>query len=300
MCPDCRGVWIRPIECRASLGMACEKLIHQAKNALIALKCPGCGSNFKSIEYPLENGDSFGYHICSRCHSCFFDAVQFALIFYSQLKSERAFSGVLAHSPLDELGVVCCDCGAAVRNLDELYDAGIGFCCQKCHYNAPILSENKIQTAQLVTFHGMEIKIDHWQLSTKSRISVTPVEPCLIDAHLFSLTPIQRIFRFGQRKLALHGELGRHVDASEDIRQLTPWHLFLKQRGVTDCLMELTRLGMIDVAFKPHHMIFGLNAKRTGIDTKLRFELLTRRILLAYEHYVELTHRYKMPDDALE
>ena len=297
LCPDCHGIWIRPAECLAFLGLDCKKLLHRSKHALIDLPCAGCGANFRSVEYALENGDSFWFHICPHCQACFFDGFQFSMVFYAQLKTERVVSGILAETPLDDLGTTCCDCGCAIHNLDEIYDAGTGFCCQGCHYNPPILSENKIQTVQLVTFHGMEIKIDHWQLSTRSRIAVTPVEPCRLEARLFSLSPVQRVCRLGRRKIAFHGELGRHVDGTEDIQFRTPWQLFLRQRGITDCLLELHRLGMIEVTFKPHNIIFELNANRAGTDTKLKFEALTRRIILAYEKYVELTHRYVQPED---
>ncbi len=292
LCPQCHGIWMRSLECRAYLGLECEKLVSQSNPANIGLSCSHCQTVCRSACVPTETGDLVEFHICPRCLACFFDAAQFAIIFYQQLKSERAISGIMSQSVLDDLGVVCCDCGAAVRQLDDLHDVGTGYCCQSCYNAPPIFSENKLQNVQLVTFHGMEIKIDHWQMSTRSRISVTPAEPCLLDVRLYSLSPWQRIARMGHRKLKLLGELGRHLDATEDAARVTPWHVFLKQRGVLENIKVLNRLGKIEITFKPHSIIFELNAKRSGTETKQKFEATTRRILLAYEKFVQLSHEY--------
>ena len=292
MCPECRGVWMRALECRAFLGIECEKVAAIADSAYVDLNCPHCKTVCKTAPIDLENGSQVIFHICPRCFACFFDAVQFCLIVGLQLKAERAISGMLAKSPIDNLGVKCCDCGTSVSSLDCLYDAGIGYCCQSCHANPPILSENKLQTVQLVTFHDMEIKVDHWQMTTRSRIAVTPVEPCLLDVHLYSLSPLQRVLRLGHRKLALHGNLRRHVDATEDMSRVTPWHVFLKQRGVAENLHQLTSLGQFELSFNPHSIIFELNAKQAGTETKMRFEAIVRRLLLAYERFVALSHLY--------
>ena len=292
LCSECHGVWMRSLECRTFLGLECERLVANSEVAFVDLNCPHCQTNCRLYRHELENGSHIDFHVCPRCASCFFDAVQFSLIVGLQLKAERAISGMLAKSPIDNLGVKCCDCGATVSSLESLYDAGIGYCCQSCHANPPILSENKLQTVQLVTFHDMEIKVDHWQMSTKSRIAITPVEPCLLDVHMFSLSPLQRIVRCGRRKLALHGNLRKHVDATEDMQHVTPWHVFLKQRGVSENLDQLTKLGQFELSFSPHSIVFVLNAKHAGTETKLKFETTVRRLLLAYERFVTLSHRY--------
>lgn len=292
LCSECHGVWIRALECRAYLGIECEKLINQSVCAPIAFSCSHCHASLKRASIHLDNDNFVEFYICPRCYACFFDSLQFALIFYQQLKTERTISNLLSQSPLDNLGVNCCDCGASISQLDEMYDVGIGYCCSNCYHTAPIFSENKIQNVQLITFHGMEIKVDHWQMSTRSRISVTPVEPCLLDVRIYSLTMWQRLAKLGQRKLKLQGILRHYLDATEDIEHVTPFHVFLKQRGVLENLMILNQLGQIEVTFKPHSIIFELNSKRAGLESKQRFEATVRRLLIAYERFVQLSHIY--------
>ena len=298
LCTECHGVWLPALEAQSYLGLECEKLVRSAFTASIALECPYCQTPFKLRTLEYESGFSVDIHICPRCFSCFLDGTQYALVFHNQMRAERAVSGILAQSPLDSIGVVCCDCGAIVNNLDELYDAGIGYCCQKCQNTPPILSaDNKIQNVQLVTFRNMEIKLDHWQASTTSRISVTPEEPCLLDVRLFSLSNWNRFARMGYRKLKLHSKLRRHIEATEGIEHITPWHIFLKQRGVTNCLEQLVDLGQISLTFKPHSIVFEVDLERMGTDTRMRFEVIVRRLLIAYERFVSLMHRYSYPDD---
>lgn len=277
--------------------MDCEQLAAHTSRASIDLPCSHCQIPTHVASIPLEDNRYLIFYVCPRCFSVFFDGTKFAHAFYQQLKSERSISGMLAHSPLDNIGIKCCDCGAEIKKLEQTHDVGIGFCCQKCHQSPPILSENKIQNVQLVTFHGMEVKIDHGMASTFSRISVTPVEPCLLDVHLFSLTSFQRILRIGRRKLKFHGLLRHHLDATQDNKHRTPWHVFLRQRGITHCLESMIRLGNIDITFKPHSIIFELKAKRMGTDTKLKFETAVRRLLMAYEKFVLLSQSYTQPED---
>ncbi len=296
-CQKCHGVWLRSMECRAYLGLECDKLIEKAVAASVDLECPLCGSACKVVVLELESLHPIEIHICPRCFGCFFDATEFALIFSLQLKSERDVSGILDKTPLDNLGVVCCDCGAVVNQLTDLHDVGIGYCCQNCFQTPPILSENKLQNVQLVTFHGMEIKIDHWQQSTRSRISVTPVEPCLLDVRMYSLTWVERLMKMGRRHLRLHNVLGRQMDATEDISHVTPWHVFLKQRGITESIRALNQLGSVSLTFKPHSIIIELTAKRAGTETRTKFEAIVRRLLIGYERFVKLAQEYEMPQD---
>ena len=300
LCPWCHGIWMRSLECRAYLGLECEKFVQHAQAASIDLLCSHCQSSFRSVFLHLDTGEDIHFYICPRCQACYFDQTQFALIFYLQLKAERNISGVLAQTPLDNLGVQCCDCGCIVNNLEELHDVGIGYCCHNCHSVPPILSENKLQTVQLISFHNFEIKIEHFQNSVRSRIAVTPNDPCMFDVNLFSLTPWQRLMRMGKRKLRLHGELGRHVDATEDIEHVTPWHVFIKQRGVIENLTVLSRLGTLDITFRPHIIAFELNARRSGMETKLKFESAVRRLIVAYERFTILSQNYVSDDDTEE
>lgn len=298
LCPECHGVWMRAMECRDFLGFESEALLVHTGRAPVDLLCSHCMHPTHVVTIELDNKETLTFHVCPRCFSVFFDSVQFAQAFYLQLKAERSISGMLAHSPLDNFGLTCCDCGAEIKKLEEAHNVGIGYSCNKCHQMPPILSENKIQNVQLVTFHGMEVKIDHGMSSPVSRISVTPVVPCQLDVHLFSLSTIKRILSLGYRKLRFHGVLGHHLDASQDIRRKTPWHVFLHQRGVTQCLESMIALGSIDIAFKPHSIIFELNAKRVGTDTKLKFETAVRRLLIAYERFVKLAkERYEHQED---
>ena len=300
LCPECHGVWMRAMECRDFLGFESEMLLPHTSRATVDLPYPHCQHPAHIVDIELDNKERLKFYVCPRCFSVFFDATQFAQAFYQQLKAERSISDMLAHSPLDHFGLTCCDCGAEIKTLDEAHDAGIGYCCNKCHQTPPILSENKIQNVQLVTFHGMEVKIDHGMASSFSRISVTPVEPCQLDVHLFSLSPLKRVLSMGYRKMRFHGTLGHHLDASQDNKHKTPWHVFLRQRGVTHCIEIMAALGSIDVAFKPHSIIFELNAKRVGTDTKLKFETAVRRMLIAYERFVKLAKRYEHPEETDE
>ena len=296
MCPFCHGVWVRSMECSDFLGLDCEKLFISSMKSSVPLFCAYCNGECQQVEVPLENGSFVRFHICLRCKSCFFEPVQFALLFYQQIKLERSVSGILAQSPLDDLGVKCCDCGAEIGSLDDLYDAHIGYCCRKCHDNPVILSENKIQNVQLVTFHNMEIKIDHWQSSSKSRVAVTPEEPCILDTSLYPIHTLNRILRMGYRKTHFEGFLHRYLDGTEKIDKRTPLHVFLKQRGVVSCIEDLVNLGEFSLSFKPQSIIFEINAKRMGMDSKIRFESLVRRMLIAYERFVALTRIYQNPD----
>jgi hypothetical protein len=143
----------------------------------------------------------------------------------------------------------------------------------------------------------MEIKLDHWQANATSRIAVTPEEPCLLDVRLFSLTNWERFVRLGYRKLKLHGNLRKYIDATEGIDHVTPWHVFLKQRGVTGCLEQLSALGKISLTFKPHSIVFEIDLERMGTDSRMRFEVIVRRLLIAYERFVSLMHRYSYPQE---
>ena len=297
LCPFCRGVWMRAKECSDFLGLDCEKLVIASVEASMPLYCAHCGQVCRQAEVPLENGSFVRFNICTGCKSCFLEAVQFALLFYQQIKLERTISGILAQSPLDALGVKCCDCGAEIASLDDLYDANIGYCCKKCHDDPMILSENKIQNVQLVTFHNMEIKVDHWQASSRSRVAVTPREPCLLDMSLYPIHTIDRVLRCSYRKTKFHGFLHRYLDGSESIKKNTPLHVFLMQRGVVSCLEDLVRLGDFSLSFKPQSIVFEITAKRMGLDSKKRFESLVRRTLIAYESFVSLSEMYEMPSD---
>ena len=292
LCPECRLVWMRALECRAFLGIDPEALLAKAERDDIDLKCSHCETVCKCVRYQLEDGKLCVFHICPRCYACFFDAAQFALQYYFQLKSDREISGTQSVSPLDRTGLRCCDCGAEIQSLDAAHRTEIGYCCAQCRQSPPVLSEGKLQNVQLITFHNMEIKIDHWMTTPRSRISITPVDPCLLDLQIFALTAFQRVCRLGHRKLKLHGTLRHHLDATEGIEHFTPFHVFLKQHGVVECLNALDQLGRLDITFKPHSIIIELNAKRTGLETRLKFEAIVRRFILAYERFAELSTRY--------
>lgn len=295
-CPECHLVWMRALECRAFLSLDPEALLEKAEKDSVDLKCPHCETICKCIPYEIEEGRDSRFHICPRCYACFFEPAQFALFYYLQLKNEREISGTQTPSPIDKPGLRCCDCGAEIASLDAATETEIGYCCTQCRQSPPVLSEGKLQNVQLVTFHNMEIKIDHWMTTPRSRVSITPVDPCLLDLQIFTLTAFQRICRLGHRKMKLHGVLRHHLDASESIEHFTPFHLFLKQHGAMECLASLDNLGKLDITFKPHSIIIELNAKRTGLETRLKFETIVRRFILTYERFAKLSVRY-IPED---
>ena len=43
-------------------------------------------------------------------------------------------------------------------------------------------------------------------------------------------------------------------------------------------------------------MIFEMDAFRLGTEVRQRFESIIRRMLIAYERFVALSHRYRMPE----
>ena len=55
-------------------------------------------------------------------------------------------------------------------------------------------------------------------------------------------------------------------------------------------------MGNITITFKPHCMIFEMDAFRLGTEVRQRFESIIRRMLIAYERFVALSHRYRMPE----
>lgn len=295
-CADCHGIWMRTRECRSILGIDGMRLQQQSEPDYVPLVCPHCQTTFRLSFFDPESDFPIRIRVCPRCQSCFFDGGSFAQIFYRLLKTEQTANNIFCHSPLDALTWRCVDCQSPIDNLDEAFDARVGCCCSRCRYSPPILSEGKIQNVQLVTFHNMEIKIDHWMSTTRSRIAVTPVEPCLLDVLIYPLSPLQRIFRFGHRTTQFGGALRRHIDATQSITAKTPFHVFLKQRGVAECLYDLVSMGNMAITFKPHCMIFEMDAFRLGTEVRQRFESIIRRMLIAYERFVALSHRYTMPD----
>lgn len=295
-CTDCHGVWMRSHECRSILGVDAMRLQMQSEADYVALLCPHCQTTCRLSFVAIANNQTVSVRVCPRCQSCFFDGGSFAKTYFEQVKYARSEKGKLGDTPVDHLSWRCCDCGTTMTTPENAFDARIGYCCAHCHNTMPILSERKISN-QLVTFHNMEIKIDHWLSTTRSRIAVTPVEPCLLDVTIHTLTPLQRIFRFGRRITQFGGKLRRHIDATECIDKQTPFHVFLKQRGVSECLADLVAIGNFSITFKPHSIVFEIDAFRLGTEIRQRFEATTRRLLIAYERFVQLSHLYTMPED---
>lgn len=299
-CADCHGIWMRSRECRSVLGLDSARLQMQSEADYVPLSCPHCQTVFRLAFLDAGSDCRIRIRVCPRCQSCFFDGDNFALTFWQQIKIERAASCLLNQSPIDALGWRCVDCQSPVASPDQIRDARIGACCVKCRYTPPILSEGKIQNVQLVTFRNMEIKIDHWMSTPRSRIAVTPAEPCLLDVSVYSLRPLRRLLRLGRRVTQFGGFLRRHLDATEPIAARTPFHVFLKQRGVAECLCDLVLLGDIRITFKPHCIVFEIDAFRLGAETRQRFESAVRRMLIAYERFVKLSHRYVSPEPEKE
>lgn len=297
LCPDCHGVWMRAHDCRAILGLEPSSDIRHTKTSSIPIACPHCQSRCHMTRLYDDDRPVVDALICPQCFSIFLDACGFALLFFRQLKTERASSNIASLSPLDNPNLSCCDCGGTIKSFDDAHYAGIGYCCGRCHDAPPILSENKLQNVQLVTFHGMEIKIDHWLSSVKSRISITPAEPCLFNVRIFSLSIGRRLLRFGLRTFPFGGKLGQHLDATQCLIPMSPWHVFISQRGVAYCLEELNCLGQLDMVFKPHCIVIELSAIRRGSDIRMRFESLVRRLLLVYERFSLLTHQFENYDE---
>ncbi len=295
-CSDCHGIWMRARECRSVLGIDSTRLQIQSESDYVPLVCPHCQTTFRLSFFDIDADQRISIRVCPRCQSCFFDGGGFAQVFYQQVKIERVTTNLLSNTPLDALGWRCVDCQSPIDSLEGAFDGRVGCCCSRCRYTPPVLSGGKIQNVQLVTFHNMEIKIDHWMSTTRSRIAVTPVEPCLLDVSIYPLRPVQRFFRFGHRTTQFGGALRRHLDATQSIATKTPFHVFLNQRGVAECLYDLVSMGNITITFKPHCMIFEMDAFRLGTEVRQRFESIIRRMLIAYERFVALSHRYRMPE----
>lgn len=287
-CDECHGIWMRANACKEYLGFDPETLYPLAVPASIDLECPHCQIAMKVA----DASPSVCLHLCERCAAVFLDRGQFAVLSFEKLEASRKGVVVSAKSPLDKLGMSCCDCGSEIGTPSDACAGSIGYCCKRCYSNPPLFAEHKLQNVQLLTFRGMEVKVDHWRNNKVCHISVTPDEPCLLNVEISSLSFVERMMRFGYRKLALGGHLRKQLDATEGIQAKTPWHVFLKQRGVTNCLSVLCELGAIDIVLKPHILLFELKGERFGTLTRQRFEATIRRLLVVYERFVKMTHRY--------
>ncbi|MCL2325964.1 MAG: hypothetical protein FWC40_05640 [Proteobacteria bacterium] len=302
-CEECRAVWMKAAECKDYLGIDTELARLKLQHTYIDLSCPQC---LTTLQFRRFAG--YVVYVCGQCRSCFMDSGVLPCLLDSLKEtflptdsalplpnSDKAVPSLTAPSPIDRLGMTCCECDAEIPHPGEAHMGAIGCCCQRCTSTPQLISEQKFQNAQLVTFRSMEVKVDHWRRNSHSVIAVTPAEPCLLNVTLYSLSLPVRMLRFGYRKLALRGKLRRRLDASEGIEFKTPWHVFLKQRGIIECLDELSTMGSICIEFMPHSIIFDLENHSRSVELRHRFEASVRRLLLAYERFVLLTKRYDTP-----
>ena len=285
-CGVCHAVCMSDLNLHELVGVEYATLSADAfVQPAIDLNCPQCHDGLQCDGRLLETSfDGWRAYVCPRCHQWFLDAG--VLTYLLRRNNERLrSSGVnLDEAPAERVFLKCTDCGGEIDAIQDAFSSAIGCSCKKCHDQAPILSETKFQESQLVTFHGMEVKIDRLRNDFR-RIMVTPVQPGRLNVSVRSLSIWERIWRLGWRNLALRGDIRHCIDASEGVDRITPWTVFLKQRGVTDCLEALNEIGRFSITFKPHNLIFELEGDLIGAEMQLRFEATVRRLLIAYEKY---------------
>jgi len=289
-CEHCHAVCVSDIDCHDWLGLDYQSSsrVCDGESGLwvpsIDLKCARCSESLLAARVCGWNA-----YVCPRCHSWFLDAGVLPFLMHEYHEKLRSAGAHIELEPVELMPLKCADCGVEIPSIKDVfsYDYEIGCYCKKCGTNLS-LSETKQQEVQIVTFHGMEVKIDRLKRSNTSRIMVTPVQPGKLNVFVHSLSTWERIKLLGWRKLALRGELRSHIDASEGIERCTPWSVFLKQRGVVECLQDIQQLGDFRITFKPHNLIFELDGDRVGAETRLHFEEAVRRMLILYERYEKM------------
>ncbi len=289
-CEYCHAICLSDIDCHDWLGIDYQSSSEavDGESCLfeppIELKCARCSESLLAVRVC-----GWIAYVCPRCHTWFLDAGVPPFLMQAYHDKLRASGSNFELEPVELTAFKCADCGADIPSIKDAcsFDYEIGCYCKKCSANLS-LSEMKQQEVQLVTFHGMEVKIDRLKRSNTSRIMVTPVQPGRLNVFVHSLSTWERLKRFGWRKLALHGELRSNIDASEGIDRCTPWCVFLKQRGVVECLLDIQQLGDFRITLKPHNLIFELDGNSIGAETRLHFEEAVRRMLILYERYEKM------------
>lgn len=287
LCSFCGGIHIDSQQWHHVLPLEPSLSKQDLHNTRIPFPCENCSAPKKII---LVNELPIFY--CVQCGSYWMDSGIFPLLLWHEAEKQTGASPAI--SPFSPLSLSCCDCGAVITTMAEAHPCPIGLVCQRCFTVPPTFSEQKIHNYQMLTFRGMEVKIEHWSQSVRSLIAITPAQPSLLNVHFHSLTWKERLIRCGRRKIAFAGELGKKIDSDQDIALRTPLAVFLTQRGVAALLKELSNLGSIDIQFRPHNFSFDLKALRVSNEIRLHFEVAVRRMLIAYLRFVELTQLYDL------
>ncbi len=280
-CETCHAVFLSEADCCDHVDIDVKAIPKaELQEPVVDLVCPNCGGLFRAIER-----EGCRLYVCTECCAAFLDAGIMATLMNRILKKERDSGSAIEAAPFERMTFKCDDCGATIDSIEDMTVSPIGCSCKKCAATPPILSESKQLEVQIVTFHGMEVKIDRAMTSRITRISVTPAEPGKLDVYIHSLSWVERLYQLGWRRLDLHGTLRKKLDASEDIACRTPWQMFLKQRGIIECFERMQEMGNIKVTLKPHSLIFELEGDRIGAETRMKLEATVRRFLIAYERY---------------
>lgn len=285
LCEWCGGVFLESAVAQEILGLSSVTDKSILSGMSVSLECPKCGCLLKCC---MIVGIVAMY--CENCASYWLDSETFPLLRWMHIEKDTGSAPDV--SPLNPLILNCADCGTRIQTREEACLCSLGVVCEKCAREGIGFFGNKVHNFQMLTYKGMEVKIDHWSQSSRSRISVTPVEPCLIDTTLSSLSLIRRIMHLGSRKFEFPGLFNQYFTAGERILSGSPLHIFLTQPGVAPLFVELCELGKITIEFKPHNLTFDFEAPTQSTEIRLKFENIVRHILIAYTRFVSLSHLY--------
>ncbi|MGI5830218.1 MAG: hypothetical protein ACOX8U_08650 [Bradymonadia bacterium] len=286
LCSFCGGVHIKAQEWHDILHLESSFSKDALYPTRIPMVCESC-NEARSIVLV----DELPVFYCARCESYWLDAGIFPVLLSSEV--EKQTGAAPSNSPFSPLNISCCDCGVNIASACDAHACPIGMICTRCYHAPPGFMENKVNNFQMLTFKGMEVKVEHWGQSVRSLIAVTPAQPCLLNVRLHSLSLQERILRFGRRRIAFAGALGKKIDADQDIKLRTPFKVFLSQRGVVALINDIASLGSMDLQFRPHNLSFELHALRISNEIRLHFEVAVRRLLIAYSRFAELSELYR-------
>ncbi len=275
-CEQCGGVFM---DARAQSVLFTENYLpdHSRIRPLYRMQCPACRGVFR-----FADTGRVRLRTCPQCEAIWLDAGMLPVMLAQHCPGSLFDANAELSQPLR---LRCVDCYTELNEMASLNDTVLGYCCHDCLRRASGLSGLKVQHTEMLTYRGMEIKIDHRLQTTHSRVAVTPIQPAPLDISLVSLTVPQRIARMGYRRLKLKGKISRYYDSDVVVTPDSPISLLLAQKGVVELLYALRQLGHTELCFKPHNFLFEIKPDYVSTEIRLRFEFIVRRLLNIYLNF---------------